>query len=227
MARPTEDIPDDWAADATWTGGDRVGDNTKTKPSAGQILQGFVAGLAFFGDFANWLLKLIADWLRYTDERNFGAIFGDGSDGSAVVSGTTTLTKDMYYTTLTVQNGGVVETDGYRIFCRTSCIVQSGGKIRHNGANGTNGGAGGGGGGLGAQSATIGNGSDGGSGTQSVGSNGQAIGDSLGAVGGGGGNGSIPQESTRSTPAWIHRGGLTRSRELGSVTRSGWGIFSS
>ena len=65
------------------------------------------------------------------------AIYGDGSDGSATISGTTTLTRDMFYTTLTVQNGGVLNTANFRVFCRTSCTVDAGGAIRCDGGNGT------------------------------------------------------------------------------------------
>lgn len=40
--------------------------------------------------------------------------FGDGSDGVVTISTPTTITRDMYYSTLTVND--VLTTDGYRIF---------------------------------------------------------------------------------------------------------------
>jgi uncharacterized protein YceK len=56
-------------------------------------------------------------------------VFGDGSDGTVTISGTTTLTRDMYYDTLTVQNGGTLKTAGYRCFAKTLCQVDTGGII--------------------------------------------------------------------------------------------------
>lgn len=56
-------------------------------------------------------------------------IFGDGSDGDVTVSTTITLTRDMYYRNLTVTSAGIINTDGYRIYCtqafRNAGIVRS------------------------------------------------------------------------------------------------------
>lgn len=63
-------------------------------------------------------------------------IFGDGSDGNVTIpSGTTTLTSDKFYDTLTVQSGGVLKTAQFRVMCKTLCQVQSGGTIQSNGNN--------------------------------------------------------------------------------------------
>lgn len=44
-------------------------------------------------------------------------IFGDGSDGDVTVSsGTTTLSRDMYYKNLTVSGTGTISATGYKIF---------------------------------------------------------------------------------------------------------------
>lgn len=42
--------------------------------------------------------------------------FGDGSDGDVTISGTTTLTRDMFYNNLTVN--GTLVTDGYRVYVK-------------------------------------------------------------------------------------------------------------
>lgn len=63
--------------------------------------------------------------------------YGDGSDGNATITGTTTLSRDMFYDTLIVQSGGVLVTNGYRVHCKTLCQVDSGGVIHHNGRLGT------------------------------------------------------------------------------------------
>ena len=55
----------------------------------------------------------------------FGAIFnqftyGDGSDGDLVIpnASTTTLTSDVFYNDLTIQQGGTLNTAGFRVFVK-------------------------------------------------------------------------------------------------------------
>lgn len=43
-------------------------------------------------------------------------LFGDGSDGAVVISGNTTLTRDMYYTNLTINSGVTLTTGNFKIF---------------------------------------------------------------------------------------------------------------
>lgn len=75
----------------------------------------------------------------------FSAYFGNGSDGNVTISATTTLTRDMYYNNLTVNN--TLITDGYKIFVAgtisgTSTITWG---VANAGSNGGSGGAGAGG----------------------------------------------------------------------------------
>jgi hypothetical protein len=66
------------------------------------------------------------------------SIFGDGSDGNVTINTTVTLTRDMYYDTLTVDTAsGILNTAGYAIFCRTACNITNGGAIRNLGPAGT------------------------------------------------------------------------------------------
>lgn len=67
-------------------------------------------------------------------------VFGDGSDGDVTISGDTTLTTDMYYNNLTVDNGFTLNTGGYRIFVKNT--LTNNGTIARKGATGGNGGAG-------------------------------------------------------------------------------------
>lgn len=71
-------------------------------------------------------------------------IFGDGSDGAGNITGTTTLTRDTYYTTLTVS--GTLNTGGWRVFVQGLCSLTGTGVIQNSGANGNAGGGGGAGG---------------------------------------------------------------------------------
>lgn len=63
---------------------------------------------------------------------------GTGSDGDVTIaSGTTTLTRDMYYNSLTIDSGAVLVPAHYKIFVRNT--FTNNGTIRLNGNNGSNG----------------------------------------------------------------------------------------
>jgi hypothetical protein len=68
-----------------------------------------------------------------------GAIMSDGADGDVTItSGTTTLTRDMYYNNLVVQSGGILVARGWRIFAR-KVTVDAGGVIHWDGADASGG----------------------------------------------------------------------------------------
>jgi len=122
-------------------------------------------------------------------------IFGNGADGAVDLDGTNTyawasksgaaytLLRDVYATTLIVQNGSLLKTNGFRVFASTSLNVVSGGAVE-NDAEGTytgavrgylGGGANGGFGGGGGNSLSFsagGNGGAGGAGSSLPGSSG-------------------------------------------------------
>ncbi len=63
--------------------------------------------------------------------------FLDGSDGNVEISALTTLTRDMYYDTLTIASTGILVPAGFCIFCKTAFI--NNGVIQMNGGNGNDG----------------------------------------------------------------------------------------
>jgi hypothetical protein len=66
------------------------------------------------------------------------SIFGSGQDGNATIaSSTTTLTRDFYYDTLTLGVSGVINTSGWRLFCKTLVLSGSGANVNNNGAVGS------------------------------------------------------------------------------------------
>lgn len=69
-----------------------------------------------------------------------GTLIGYGGDGAVTVTtgNTTTLSRDMYYDSLTVNAGGAIVTAGYRIFVRGALV--NNGQIVWPGNNGGNGG---------------------------------------------------------------------------------------
>ena len=122
-------------------------------------------------------------------------LFGAGTDGEATgsgaISGTTTLSQDMYYNNLTVT--GTLKTNGFRVYVKGT--LTNSGTIECRGENGTHGinsfsggsGKAGGAGGAGANSGTLGGGANGGTG--GLGGDG-GDGPGVGGAGGGGGGGS-------------------------------------
>lgn len=116
------------------------------------------------------------------------AVYGDGSDGTIILDGTTdytsfstrsgstyTLTRDVLAQDLTVQTGVTLRTAGYRVFVRGTLTNQ--GTISHDGGNGGNGTASAGGAaGSGAVGGTTSNGATNGGagGTPSSGAGGSA-----------------------------------------------------
>lgn len=67
--------------------------------------------------------------------------YGDGSDGNVTISsGTTTLTRDMFYNNLTLSGTGILNTAGYKIFIKSILDITAAqaGAIQWNGNNGSN-----------------------------------------------------------------------------------------
>ena len=148
----------------------------------------------------------------YVDSLTEKMIFGDGSDGSVVISGTSfsediivnnALTRDAFYLNLTL-TGGDLDCAGFKLRVKGILTEDNGFKVHRNGNNGANGatGAAGGAGGAGGaaladgtlkgvpKSGNGGEGKDGGADGQ-VGFQGDAIGNARGLVAKGatGGNG--------------------------------------
>jgi hypothetical protein len=61
------------------------------------------------------------------------ALFGDGSDGNVEISSDTTLTRDMYYNSLTIDAGVTLNPGGYRIFVAGTLTLDNGATIARNG----------------------------------------------------------------------------------------------
>lgn len=104
--------------------------------------------------------------------------FGDGSDGNVTISGSVTLTRDMYYNNLTISAGAVLITASFRIFVAGTLDITAApaGSIIRNGSNGSTattgtGGGAGSGNSLGSL-ASSGSGGGGGAGNTGAGSGG-------------------------------------------------------
>jgi hypothetical protein len=115
--------------------------------------------------------------------------FGDGSDGTVTISsGTTTLTRDMYYANLTISGTGQISSQSFRIFVSGTLDLSNApaNSIQKNSTTGGNGGATGtaGTGNAGAGAGSLGAAQNGGAG----GAGGLGAG-ATGAAGGGGQNG--------------------------------------
>jgi len=62
--------------------------------------------------------------------------FMDGRDGNETVTSLITLSRDMYFDTLFIDAGGIINPNGHFIFCKTALILN--GIIQSNGSNGGN-----------------------------------------------------------------------------------------
>jgi hypothetical protein len=69
--------------------------------------------------------------------------YGSGIDGAVTISTNTTLTRDMYYSALTVNTGVVLNTSGYRVYVSGTLTLTGTAIISNNGGNasGTTGGS--------------------------------------------------------------------------------------
>lgn len=156
-----------------------------------------------------------------------GNIFGDGSDGAVIISSNTTLTRDMYYTDLTINSTFTLDTGGYRIF--GNGVLINNGTIRNNGANasGTTGGSGGAGGslksggtgGAGGNITAGGNagGGGGGAGIVFISFREISVQGVIQAIGGNGGNAVVPSSGSLSQSSGT-AGGVGTARVLGAGT---------
>lgn len=121
-------------------------------------------------------------------------MLGDGLDGDVVISSNVTLSRDMFYNSLTVNSGFTLNPGGFTIFCKGAVVIQSTGAIARNGNNGGNsGGAGAGTAGAAISGTTVGAGGAGGAGAAGGTGNGpngttSAAATGEGGVGGVGGN---------------------------------------
>jgi len=113
--------------------GDANGDLILRQPTANQV--DAMQGGGLFGNPSSSNKFLTESYIPALNR------FGNGSDGAATISsGTTTLTRDMYYTDLTVNGTGILATAGYRVYVSGTLTVDntSGAQIRNNGGNGGN-----------------------------------------------------------------------------------------
>jgi hypothetical protein len=144
--------------------------------------------------------------------------FGDGSDGAftangvtampgATLSGSTyTLTRDVYFTDLTVNSGVTIDTHGYRIYCRGT--LSGAGTISSNGLASTSRSAG-----TGGLNGSVSGGSVGGDGglQNGAGTAAPAVGRGHGGIGGAGGAGTGFAGGAAPTSPLPPLGGIRRS----------------
>ncbi len=113
--------------------------------------------------------------------------FGTGQDGpKTITSGTTTLTRDMYWSSLTISGTGVLKPQGFRVYVSGTMDITAApaGAIIFNGTNGSAGssGSGGSGGSTSATNNTLslpGSGATGGAGSVNNGSNSTGCGSTI------------------------------------------------
>jgi hypothetical protein len=140
MARPAA-LPPDWASDGNYVAPGEAWDGDPRRVSVGLAAfaaAGLVPELPVNAEQLNEWLAQIREWLRYAADEIGLALFGNGTDGATTIAGTTTLSDDLHATTLVVQSGGVLRTNGFRVFATESITVDAGGIIECDGSPGGN-----------------------------------------------------------------------------------------
>lgn len=186
MTQPASDIKIP-ATNANWSTGPRVGQPTRVANTAAQLADGIIAGQSIKAELLNDILHNLALWVDHMRDDYIGQ-FGNAADGNVTIAaGTTVLTRDMYYGTLRIEPGGILDANGYKIFAWL-LVFEAGGQIQNNGSNGGNAGGAVGTSGAGASFGSLGFGSAGGIGAEdAVGVGGTALSNGIGGAGGAGG----------------------------------------
>jgi len=94
--------------------------------------------LAFATDEHQLYYDTGSEWLLVTPR--FASIFGDGSDGDAVISSDSYLGRDMFYNSLTVNEGVTLTVNNHWVFVKDTLTVN--GTIKASANSGGNGGPG-------------------------------------------------------------------------------------
>src|SRR5579872_1447393 len=139
-------------------------------------------------------------------------LYGDGSDGAVTISANTVLARDMFYTTLTVNSGKILDPAGFRVFAKTSVTVT--GTIGSDGNAGTSTA-----GGAGANGGTI----LGGGGAGGLNANGSGT---FSSYGGNGGNAGAHTGGTVTNPSLGFSGSISTFVQLITGTLFAAGNFS-
>lgn len=103
---------------------------------SGDIASGMVVQWMYDGTNAVILNPVANNSFTFTD------MHGNGIDGDVVISGNTSLTRDMYYNNLTINNTFTLSPKGFRIFVKGVLTCVGTGKIDSNGGAGGVGGVG-------------------------------------------------------------------------------------
>jgi hypothetical protein len=99
-----------------------------------QAALGFEAGTRTPSEPVNSWLELARLWIEWDRDEVAGHLRGDGSDGDVTIpAGTTNLTRDMYYESLSVPAGRTLNTRGFRVFVRG--VLTLDGLLHANGGN--------------------------------------------------------------------------------------------
>ena len=115
----------------------------------------------------------IVQWIDDLASSTAAVVYGDGRDGTAIISGNATITRDWYYDNLTVNSGVTLHPNGYRIFVRNNLV--NNGTITMEGNSGGPGGTAAGAGSYGASGSVA---------TSTVRNTGTICGGTIGTIGG-------------------------------------------
>jgi hypothetical protein len=127
---------------ATVTPWDSNGLNSLRPPPL-YTTRGLVTAKFGVRQYANYVERQDYLWKAYLQALGITGeqLYGDGSDGDVTIAAPTTLTRDMFYDDLTVNNATTLTVGGYKIFVKNVCTnngtISAAGGAGGNGGNGT------------------------------------------------------------------------------------------
>ena len=106
-------VAEQGTASATWATGARLvmANANLVKASSWAGDENKLAILNSSGQFADWFINI---------NPAYQIFYGDGNDWATVISSNTTLTEDLYATTLVIDSTKILDTGWYRIYATTS-----------------------------------------------------------------------------------------------------------
>jgi len=105
----------------TWTSTEvSATDGRYVQMSTGDITQSIGKG---FNNFFRPVRMFAVEYSPYVQRIGNDSVYGTGSDGNTIIAANTALSRDMYYNNLTINNGVMLNTNGFRVFVKNTLTL--------------------------------------------------------------------------------------------------------
>lgn len=76
-----------------------------------------------FTNFFRPVRMFAVEYSPYVQRIGNDSIYGTGADGNTIIAANTTLSRDMYYNNLTINNGTMLNTNGFKVFVKNTLTL--------------------------------------------------------------------------------------------------------